>query len=355
MAVDVIETTDRSWSSALEGLRHDIYHLPEYLRLEAERTRDEGRAFVIDDGGKRFFLPFLVRSCDGLGADAPSGAIDVASPYGYPGMLFNENALGSPDFVEDAFHELYQAMRSLGACTAFFRLHPILSHFPDKVALPGLSVLKTSTVSVDLTLSESQIWARTRKGHQSTINKTTRLGYTARMVDFHDYEDAFISIYEETMARVGGAEFYYFSKDYFANLAKLGDRFWLCIVEKDGEIAAACILFECNGIVQAHLGGTRGAFMKDSPFSQLLHYARLWAKARGNEFVHLGGGVGGTKDPVYCYKSGFSRQRHDLLTLQLVLDEAKYRDLVAARAEKLGVTPDLLLQSKFFPAYRATN
>ena len=68
---------------------------------------------------------------------------------------------------------------------------------------------------MDLTLDEGQIWAKTRRGHQSTINKCIRLGLTVRTVSFAEYLDEFIDIYEETMNRVQAQDSYYFDRDYF--------------------------------------------------------------------------------------------------------------------------------------------
>jgi hypothetical protein len=84
----------------------------------------------------------------------------------------------------------------------------------------------------------------------------------------------------------------------------------------------------------------------------LLGYVRLCAQERGNEFLHLGGGVGGYKDSLYAFKSGFSRRRHSFLTLRLITDEEKYRYLVGLRARALNAEAEDLLKSDFFPAYR---
>ncbi|MEM9507501.1 MAG: FemAB family protein, partial [Cyanobacteria bacterium P01_E01_bin.35] len=107
------------------------------------------------------------------------------------------------------------------------------------------------------------------------------------------------------------------------------------------------------GIVQAHLGGTRTEFLKQSPFNLLLHQMRLWAKARGNKYLHIGGGVGGKKDNLYTFKSGFSKQRHNFFTLRSVIDSARYDDLVQFRAKSINKSVEELEESEFFPAYRA--
>ena len=93
MKVDVIGVRDGNWSRALEGLRYDVYHLPRYSELEARRTESEAHGLLISEGTKKLFLPFLLRSCGDLEAGDSAPACDVVSPYGYPGLLFNDDAL----------------------------------------------------------------------------------------------------------------------------------------------------------------------------------------------------------------------------------------------------------------------
>src|SRR5438132_770056 len=333
-------------AQALRSLRHDLYHLPEYISAESRRTNTTPEAFVIIDGERIFFVPYLLRRCGdilaeeaaaGEAEEAAAGDIaDVVSPYGYSGILLSPAALRAPGFPDFALGELTRILKAKGVCSAFFRLHPILNEAFAEIFKPGTFVPNGETVSVDLTLSKSQLWAHTRKGHQSTINKCKRLGFTARMVPIAPSLDEFIALYQETMDRVGADRSYYFGRDYFTQLLTLGDRIHLCIVEWEGRVSAAALFFECCWIVQAHLGGTRTEFLGQSPFSLLLDYVRLWAQERGNEFLHLGGGVGGCKDSLYAFKSGFSKRRHSFLTLRLVTDEEKYQYLVGLRARALN-------------------
>jgi lipid II:glycine glycyltransferase (peptidoglycan interpeptide bridge formation enzyme) len=127
------------------------------------------------------------------------------------------------------------------------------------------------------------------------------------------------------------------------------------LAELDGEIAAGCILFECGGIVQAHLAGTKTRFMFQSPFHMVLYATFLWAKSRGNRYVHLGGGVGGAKDNLHRFKAGFSDHRFRFHTLRLVTDPQRYQELLEMRAMALGTKVEALLATGFFPAYRANG
>jgi len=356
MDCQIVDSANPLWSQTLSKLRHDVYHLPEYVRLEAKRTKANPEAFLISDREQVFFVPYLLRRCDDLDTSATQQVFDIISPYGYPGILLNEAGSTTPGFADFAMNELKCALKAKGVCSVFFRLHPILNGNFTEIFQPGTFTANGETVSVDLKLSESQLWAHTRKGHQSTINKCKRIGLSARIVEFEQYIDEFIAIYEETMNRVEAGKSYYFTHDYFLDLLKLGEKIHLCIVESGKEIAAASLFFESCGIVQAHLGGTKTAFIEQSPFNLLLDYVRFWAKERGNEFLHLGGGIGGSKeDSLYKFKSGFSRQRHNFLTLRLITDQEKYLHLVELRAKSLNTQPEELLQSNFFPVYRSVS
>ena len=353
MNIQVIDCQNPLWLETLRKLRYDVYHLPEYARLEAKRTKTNSQAFIIIDGEKIFFLPFLIRSCDDILGSKAEEYRDAISPYGYPGVLLSEAAVNSPDFTDFAIKQLNDYLKVKGICSAFFRLHPILSHNFSQILSRETVNKLGETISIDLKLSESQIWANTRRGHQSTINKCKRLGFTARMVNLVEYAENFRAIYEETMNRVAAKKCYYFEQEYFSDLLKLKGNIHLCLVELESEIAAACILFECRRIVQAHLGGTKNKFLKYSPFNYLLDYVRYWAKQRGNELMHIGSGVGGTKDSLYHFKAGFSKKRHDLFALRLIPDREKYDYLTHLRAESLNTKVEKLLQSSFFPAYRS--
>ncbi len=356
MNLQVIDWQNPLWMQTLQKLRHDVYHLPEYLYLEAKRTETIPEAFLIVDGEKIFFVPYLLRRCDDISQESKTKEIfDVLSPYGYSGILLSEAAASTPGFADFAITQLKYLLREKSVGSAFFRLHPLLCHNFHTLFSPGTFTEIGETVSVDLKLSEAQIWAHTRRGHQSTINKCKRLGFTARMVDSVQYLNEFMTIYDETMNRVNAHKSYYFEYEYFAKLLKLGKNIHLCIVELENEIAAACLFFESCGIVQAHLGGTKTKFLHQSPFNLLLDYTRYWAKERGNEFLHLGSGLGGAKDSLYNFKAGFSRQRHNWLKLGIITDEEKYQYLVELRAKYLRIEVEKLLQTSFFPAYRVTH
>lgn len=77
--------------------------------------------------------------------------------------------------------------------------------------------------------------------------------------------------------------------------------------------------------------------MRQSPTTLETDCVRQWAKARGNRVLHLGGGVGAAKDPLFEFKAGFSPGRWRFQSLRLVSDPALYQTLVEHRAKALGL------------------
>ena len=358
MKLKIIKTKNLLWLETLQKLKHDIYHVPEYVYLESLRTGTIPEAILIEEADKIFFIPYLLRNIDNASRqDSHSKELfDAISPYGYPGLLLSDSARKSPTFIKAAMDKFISILSSKDICSAFLRLHPILNDGLEKIFPAAVCEITGETVSINLRLSLEQIWRDTKPGHRNKINRCKRRELTAKIVDFQEYLDEFCDIYRETMDRVGASESYYFNEFYFSYFAtKLANKTHLAIVEsKDGEICCAGLFTECNGIVQYHLGGTKNKHLKEAPSKLMFDYVRYWAKERGNDFLHLGGGLGGSQDDnLFRFKAGFSKQRHTFLTMRLVTEEKKYLALTDQQAKLLSIAPEKLLHSGFFPAYRS--
>ena len=354
MEAEILGAENPAWLECLGQLPHDFYHHPLYVGLEGERIQAIPEAFLARDGEKVFLLPYLVRSCNSL---FPTGSFgnsvtDVISPYGFPGVLLND-AGREPEFARRALQAFRQTLQAKGVCSGFFRMHPILNQDLRELFPAQQFTDNGITVAIDLLQDEETLWQGMVRTHRVTINKCVNAGFTPRVVPLADYLDEFIDIYDQTMKRVKAKPNYYFNRSYFQRLAAMTEHVHCCIVEGQGQVSAACIILECSGITQAHLGGTKNDFLSKSPFHLLLHHAALWAKGRGNRYLHLGGGVGGANDQLLRFKSGFSSRTFPFSTLRLRTNEAHYGQMVELRAGAINVPVDTLLESSFFPAYRA--
>jgi len=345
-----VSPSDAVWDDLANSLGGDVYHLAGYSSV-VSRFQEIGTplAFVAQDNDDLLLLPFIVRE---ICSDHCEDSIyyDAISPYGYPGPLIG--SAGNPKvFLNRAFAELYEKLRFRNIVAFFGRLHPLLNRDNSLPYPVGTVIQHGSTVAIDLSLSDKDIWAQLRSGHRNEINRARRSGHVALIDDTWTYWEQFLEIYAETMSRLGASSSYRLSREYFEELQRqLGNRIHLAVVLIDDCAAAAALFTESNGIVQYHLSGGRSSYSKHQPTKLMLHSVALWAKARGNRVLHLGGGLGGQEDSLFAFKAGFSKQTYPFYTWRLVLNQSVYDQLVSDWEKKSGRPADSI--GGFFPAYR---
>jgi hypothetical protein len=342
------------WPETLALVRHDFYHLPEFAALDGRKEDGEAVAFLAREGEARFLVPLILRRIGPELAGRDRLWFDATCPYGYPGPLIYPAEPTPKRFVERAVNAFVEGLRERGVVTAFCRLHPLLNDAPAPLARVGRLVEHGMTVSVDLTLSHEEIRRQWRRDHRQNVRRAWQQGQTARMDEEWQHFDEFLDIYYETMRRVGAGSHYFFSREYFLELRRiLGQRLHLCVVELGGRVVSAGLFSEMCGIVEYHLSGTPEQFLRQRPMKTLLDFTCRWAKDRGNEVLHLGGGVNGRDDSLFHFKAGFSPRRHAFYTWRIIADEAAYRELVCRWQAWFGQPVDVA--DGFFPAYRRSH
>ncbi len=335
------------WEKVLNKFTYDFYHLHTYVEFSAQQENGNAALFVAREGENVFCLPLIVRPVSSLS----DGYYDAISPYGYPGPLVYTETEYKETFVREALAALQQHCKSHGIISVFVRFHPILSPPFDAYMQYGCLVGHGETVSIDLTLSEEEMWRQIRYGHRSEIKKLQLLPYSVEIDSGWAYFEDFLQIYWQSMERCQADDYYYFSREYFTQFREaLGEHLHLCIVKLDEQVACAGLFTEINGIVQYHLSGTKTDFMKQYPNKIMLDYVRRSAKERGNRYLHLGGGVGGQADSLFKFKAGFSKVRHSFYTWRAITDKYAYAEMVRQWEIKNGLTADGM--DGFFPAYR---
>ncbi|MCW2546243.1 MAG: family N-acetyltransferase [Mycobacterium sp.] len=349
-SVNLLDPADERWASALARVTHDVYATPAYVTAEALRLQAEPIGCLVDEGGRLFLLPLLlrrVRSGDGSTKDA-------ISPYGYPGIVLNEDGAASEDFPDVCLTACLDVLRDAGVCTAFVRLHPVLNAQLGQQLTQHPVSENGLTVSIDLAVPADRAWAAMSKGHANAINRANRAGFRIEITPAGHRVDEFAAVYADTLQRLGAADTYHFSDESLARLAALNEAS-IAVAYVDDAVAGAYLFFESHGIVQMHLGGPRTEFRKPSPSHLMIHSIAQWARGRGNSIVHLGGGVGGAvDDSLFTFKAGFSHSRHPYRTLRLVANQERYDALTQERARRVDCSSDELVSSGFFPAYRAS-
>ncbi|MGH3040761.1 MAG: GNAT family N-acetyltransferase [Gaiellaceae bacterium] len=331
----LVEIESLEWDGLLEKLVcADAYLLRLYV--ESACVLDSGRPVLLhlgDRGGDVVF-PAIVR-------ELPSGgACDVTTPYGYGGPV----ATG-PDPPTARFWSLYQDWcEESGIVTSFIRFHPLFANqrsAPEGVRVEPLS----ATVGWRLRLPD--LLDAMHDHHRRACRKASRAGVSVTARESPGELSAFASLYEETMSRVGAREFYLFPPSYWEALTRLGARLVLFDAEVGGEVVASALCFATPPWLHFHLGATAGRGRALGAGNLVFFEAARWARDRGYERFHLGGGVGGREDSLLTFKRRFDPGGLvECAVGKAVHDAAAYRTLAGRAADDLG---------GFFPAYRRAH
>ena len=327
---------DREWTRRLEPVPHDFYHTAAYHQLSEGEGEGEAFLAVYGSPGRYLAWPYLLRPIGQV-----PGRRDVTSVYGYAGPLSEGPA--DESFLARAHQALNALWRSQNAVSAFTRFHPLLENHhwgPAAGLAPG-----GETISLDLSLGESENWSCYQSSLRNRIHRARHLGLvTAPDPSWSRLED-FVAFYDAAMRRNRAAPYYFFPLDYFQRLRRaLGDRIFLMLTRQGDRIAAASIVVEHRGLVQNHFCVNNEACLHLAPSKVLLDDVRRWAQARGNRVFHLGGGRGSAPDGLFAFKAAFSPRRHRFHTGRWVLDRRLYEELSADRPP-----------GEYFPAYRSPH
>ncbi|MEU8656727.1 GNAT family N-acetyltransferase [Actinoplanes philippinensis] len=336
MTASLLEPAAREWKETLQQVSHDMYHVPDYVVLDARLYGGEPAAFHYELHGRWLLIPLILRDIPGTGLK------DAISPYGYPGPVASTR---DRVFWEQACAAMVETLREVGIVSAFVRLHPLLA--APVVASHGTLVYHGETVSMDLTVSEDEMWKQTRADHRNHINRAKRAG-TEIVFDDWDRLGEWVEVYHDNMRRVGATSYYFFTRDHLQALHDaVGDKMHLVVALEDGEVVGGNTFFSYDGIATGYVSSTRRA-PKRYADELLYDSVRRWCKARGDRVFHLGGGKGGANDSLFSYKAGFSPSRHAFHTWRVVADPAVYERLV--RERRPDADPADLTTT--FPAYR---
>lgn len=349
--VDFVTVEDRTWADALDHCPHDLYHLPAYVRLEADWVGARPIAFVHGDGPHVMLVPLLERS-------TPGGVgYDAVTPYGYSSPVFTD---GSPtSFRLQALRMFQAAARDRGLITSFMRLHPLL-----QPALDGLNDLESAaggtwsqqdrgvTLTMPLDLDEASFAAGMAHGHRVEIARLRDAGCRVD-VDTEQAWAAFPGIYRFTMEKVGAAAAYFYDDDYIAAFRRdlVGYAHCGAVIDQDGAVMCAGLFTHVSGILQYHLSGTADGYSKRAPMKLLLAGMRDWARARNVRHFHLGGGLGARRDSLYKFKRQFGGNELPFRTVAVVHDGDAFHRETARWRDIAG--PDAAVEGDFFPLYRA--
>jgi sugar O-acyltransferase (sialic acid O-acetyltransferase NeuD family) len=351
------------WNGYFERARHDFFHTANYHQISESFGRGKGWLAVYGSGDKFIAWPYLLQEIEGFERAASGDLRDITSVYGYTGPI----ACGcehDEEFLASAWNAFVDAWRSQSVVSVFARLHPLLGnhrllhYLRNDDGAPELvdeGRGEGKTVAINLMTSPEEVWSSYRRQLRQALRRLMTLSLTVTSDPEWNYLDDFVRLYYQTMKRNGSASFYLFPVRQFRQFqAALGRHGSLMVARHEGDIVAAALLIEYLGIVNVHFLATDERFAHISPSKFLIHEAQGWARSRGNQYLHLGGGRGSrSDDPLFRFKALFSSDFYPFYTCRWILDHEAYDDLTSERKRQAAKLRSGEMSKAHFPSYRA--
>jgi len=332
---------EAEWKSLVKrALKYDFYHSWIYHTLD--NTSGTPMLFVYEEGSDFIAIPLLKREIQ------DSEYYDMSSVYGYSGPISNKDFHElSSDFVYSFKTNFLDFLKAEKIVTVFSRLNPffgqteLMEHFGG-VADNG------KVVVLDLSLSIDEQRSAYQERVLRKVKNLRKKGYYVREAGTTEDITIFNEIYTLNMLRVDASTTYYFDENYFKCLLDSDEydaRLIFVYDQNDYPICGAIIVIT-NGIMQAHLLGTRQEYLADSPAKLLTEEITILGRRLGVRYYNLGGGLGFKEDSLFRWKANFSNLTFDYKSWRFVANPEVYASLLSQQEIDLNSEID------FFPLYR---
>ncbi len=325
------------WDEVLAKIEDfDCHHTFEYHVI----SKQEGESFfllVYQSNEAIIALPLIKRVIQG------SNYFDCTSAYGYVGPIFSSE-VRTEHFIEFQ-NQLKTYFKEERIVSVFTRLNPFIANQEKAITNLGDIEVLGNLINIDLTKKPQEQRAAYSKITKRYVNKAKRYCDIKRS---HDIDDilTFRDMYYENMDRVQAKKSYYFSEAYFRNIIKMKDfeiEVIYAVLKETGQIISGAIMMKKNRVIHYHLSGTFTEYMYLNPLRLILDEARQQGCIENYDFMNLGGGLGGSADSLFQFKSTFSKDFKKFKIWKYIVDEEVYSDLITSRNNG---------SKNYFPSYR---
>ncbi|MFW9995576.1 MAG: GNAT family N-acetyltransferase [Candidatus Odinarchaeota archaeon] len=347
--MNVIKNRDE-WNSLVEKEfteYRDVYFNYEYSEIYKKYYHVEPEGIFWEDDNLKIFWTHLVRNISKLDCLKEFNYFDLTTAYGYGGPLVKAKtsekeilAASLRHFSED--YERYALKNDY--VTEFTRFHPLFKNWEIVGEIIGLEHLN-DVVAVDLTGNIDDLWKNIKKGQRYNIKKSSMEGCAAEILSEPSDSDieAFLEFYNETMRKNRASKKYFFPFEFVKDHFNLLDSILVKIKYKNDAVGASMFILG-EKIIHYHLSGFTADFKGIYPSSLALWEAIKWAKDKGFNYMHLGGGRG-KNDSLFDFKKSFSNLILPFYIGKKIFDQTVYEKLLSY--SQVASRP-----GDYFPGYR---
>lgn len=339
-SVSLIGSGDPRWWAALKRVRHDIFHVPSYLRAQDNFLGTVTQLLTVEDDEHLLLVPIILQS-------SPEGFVDATSPQEHSSPVFSEGA--TLEWRHEAIRAMLSFLRSENVVSLFLRFHPLLDAGVPEFSRFGAVVAEGPTFVIRLDRPAEAIRSGMRENHRRNIRKARAAGQIAERDADWEHLAQFHWIYTKTMERLGADAKFFHTLDQFEEIRdEAGEYASLWVLKLDGQLAGAHLVTECDGTVQYLMGATHPDYHHKVPQVAIFDAVLSWAEERGNRHYFLGGGK---QESLRHFKAGFTDVQRQFYTARIVIDPVRYgracEEWESATGQRISPSMDA-----FFPPYR---
>ena len=329
----------KRWSTLVESSPiPDVYYLPEYARASAEMELAEPLAVIAGAASSRMLAPLLLRRMSAMIDGSVVEWLDASTPYGYGGLLsLSASDLIHPQHIRVFVDQLstWCADRNVVCCV--IRLHPLIGqqgwfqptdYWRDRLQLHS----RGATSSVELShwdekLDQPASLRRDRRADMRLAGRNLRITWNTGDDDDADIRlSIFSTLYDGLLHRNAAESFYSFPQSHFTKLKTLGTRLGLALAWHGDEPVGGNLFLAGPRYAHGHLAGTNDMGRKYGASTFLIVEGARWARLRGCELLHLGGGTR-PGDSLEDFKRTFGGSSHVYRFVTLIADRKRFDEI----------------------------
>jgi lipid II:glycine glycyltransferase (peptidoglycan interpeptide bridge formation enzyme) len=335
------------WRAVCQSFKDmDIFYYPEYVYLFELKGDGKAQCFVYYDENGIVISPFLKRQINEVECFSAlsDNIMDISSPYGYAGYLRNHDQVDM-----NKFYEIFKDYcKKNNVVSEFIRFHPLidnLSYSPVEIASHKVN----ETVIINLSLTPEEIWQNLTPSCRNKVRKARKAELAVVQDKQFENLDKFHKLYTNTMERLGAQQYYFFPLEWFYSLVELLENdVALFHTRWENTIIMSGLFLLSDQYIHYYLSGSDYGLSHLPANNLLLFEVALWAKNRGINFFHLGGGSQ-PKDNLFKFKASFSPLRASYHIGKVIHSSEIYKHLCGIRSSVGKSGAD---EKDFFPAYR---
>lgn len=314
------------------GISHSYAHRWEYCSAISNSSVFDTFLYVAMEGDEKAICPLSVR-------EREDGCPELVSPYGFGGLVSTISVENSIGFRT----EWIRFCEENGFVTAYIMQHPA---FPLSPSVWGEDLFENHILYlIDLTSPVDEIWQQMGKTHRYEVRRCEGDSSIELMTDRRKLKEAMLSLYPQTMRRVGASEVYHFSSETLEKLVEAPDSLLLGV--EDGSGVQVVTLFFYTPCAADYF--ISASLPEGRKYTRLLVWTAIKMLKRLNTAcLNLAGGVkpGDTLDQ---FKRRFGGRMVRGQVLKQVFDKEKYAYLCRKYC------PTNHPETGYFPPYWETN